>query len=367
MWHNQDKVDYLKDFIKKNGIDALFISSAPRVFYLTGFSSTNAYVIITSESKVFLTDPRYFERASEELVGWDLVEIKNSVIKEVIDLLKSREAKLVGYEKDRLTCEFLEALQKEKEIEFVGFSGILDDLRKFKDQVELGIIEEGIKITDEIYEAGVKYLKNSLSKGEILTELELRGYLVFQMLKKGASGESFPAIVACGKASSIPHWETSNQKIAPQAPLLIDMGLRWKGYCTDFTRTLYLGKPTQEFLKAYELVKSAWFIGFERVREGEPLKKVDEAIRKYFKKHGVDKYFVHATGHGIGVEIHEAPRVSLKTPEEELIKEGMVFTIEPGLYFKDAFGIRLENVVLVRGGRGEVVSEVPLDLEVIEV
>ncbi|RKX59602.1 MAG: aminopeptidase P family protein, partial [Thermodesulfobacteriota bacterium] len=144
-------------------------------------------------------------------------------------------------------------------------------------------------------------------------------------------------------------------------------------YCTDFTRTLYIGKPSSEFKKIYEIVKTAWYKGFEKVRRGVPINEIDRTIREYFKSKELDKYFVHGTGHGIGIDIHEPPKIyyqnitsTKRKTQIEIIEDGMVFTIEPGLYFPNKFGIRIENVIFVENGRGEVYSEVDIELKIIE-
>jgi len=350
------KIRYIKDFLEKEGLDAFLFTSQANIFYLTGFKSSHAYVIFTPQERFFLTDARYFEKAEEELMCWEVILIKGPPIKFIKKFLKDSGIKIIGFEKDHLTCEMRESLRC-RGIKFKGFSGVLKDLRKKKFPEELVVIKEGIKKTDEVYSKVLEKISPGMS------ELEVRGLIVSEIFSVGSSGESFPAIVASGKHSAIPHWETSFDTIKPSAPLLIDMGLIWEGYATDFTRTIYLGKPPKEFVYYYELVKTAWYKGFEKVKVGTSLKEVDLAIREYFWEKGVEKYFIHATGHGVGVEIHEPPRV-YKTCED-IIEEGMVFTIEPGLYFKGKFGIRLENIVIVENGRGEVVSQIPLDLKLL--
>ncbi len=351
-----EKIRYIKEFLKTEKLDAFLFTSPANIFYLTGFKSTHAYVIFTPHERFFLTDARYFEKAEEELSCWQVILIEGPAIKFLKKFFKSSDIKLVGFEKDSLTCEIREKLRC-KGIKFKGFSGVLKNLRKKKFPEEIAVIKEAIQKTDEVYNKVLEKISPGMS------ELEVRGLIVSEIFSAGSTGESFPAIVAAGKHSAIPHWETSPEIIKEKGPLLIDMGLIWEGYCSDFTRTLYLGKPSREFLYYYELVKTAWWKGFEKVKAGTPLKEVDIAIREYFREKGVDKYFIHATGHGIGVEIHEEPRV-FKT-SEDIIEDGMVFTIEPGLYFKGKFGIRLENIVIVKDGRGQIFSEVPLDLKIL--
>ncbi len=352
------KISFIQKFIEKEKISAFFFSKPANIFYLSGFHSTHAYILITLEKNYFLTDSRYFEKAKEELKNWEVILIEGNTFTFLKKFFKSLNLKTIGFEKEAFTI-FLREKLRTKGLRFKGFLNPLKPLRMIKLPQELEILVEGIKKTDLVYEALLK--KNSLND----TELSLRGKLVYEGFKMGFSGESFPAIIASGEHSSVPHWESGNFKIKIPAPLLIDMGFCWKGYMTDFTRTIYLGKPEKEFLNHYEMVKTAFFKALEKVKVGERIGKIDEEVREYFHKKGVLKHFLHATGHGIGVEIHEAPRVYFK--EKEVIQEGMVFTIEPGLYFEGKWGIRLENIIIVKDGKGEVVSKIPLDLQIVEI
>lgn len=280
--------------------------------------------------------------------------------KELKSHLKNLHLKVIGFEKDRTTYEFIEKIRS-KDYKLFGVSQPLKNLRLIKGLSEVESLKKSVEITDKIF----KELISFLLPGK--TELEIRGKIVELAFKWGAEGESFPAIVATSSHSAIPHWETSQEKIKNNAPLLIDMGVIFNGYCSDFTRTLYIGKADKEFKYYYELVKTAWFKAFERVKEGVPIYELDKVVRSYFESKGVLSYFTHALGHGIGIEIHEHPRVYYKKQkkwlkEYPLIKDGMVFTIEPGLYFSGKYGIRLENIVFVEKGEGKIYSEIPLEL-----
>lgn len=365
----ENKLNWIRNFLDKNNLSAFLFSSPSNIFYLTRFRSSNAFIIITPKDIYFLTDGRYFGKAKNELKDWEVLLIEGDSRIFLKNFIKELRIKILGFEKDNVTCDFKEKL-KIKGVRLKGFNKVLKDLRIIKDEEELKILKEGVKKTDKVYKEILDILQKSFSKeDEDLTELRLRGFLIFKIFEIGAEGESFPAIIASGENSAIPHWETSNKKIKKNAPLLIDMGILWKGYCTDFTRTLYLGKPSSEFKKLYDIVKTAWYKGFEKVKSGVPIGEIDKTIREYFKSKEVDKFFIHSTGHGIGVEIHEPPRIYYQKAskgEIEIIKDGMVFTIEPGLYFPNKFGIRIENVVFVENGRGEVYSEEGIDLRVID-
>ena len=350
------KLKEVQELIEKEGLDAFLFSSRANVFYLSGFSSTHAYAVITPSSKHLLTDGRYYEKAKAELKDWEVVLIKGRATRVLKRFLSDKGFSVVGFESDRVSCEFRRHLRSTK-IKWKGYSNFLKEIRALKTKEEINRMREGVKKSDSIY----RELLNFVRPG--VTELEVRGFIVSKIFEHGGSGESFPAIVASGEGSAIPHWETSRRKIRQNSPVLVDMGLVWEGYCTDFTRTFYVGTPDSEFVKVYNIVRDAHLFALEKVKVGNKLGEVDRAAREYIKRKRYGKYFVHTTGHGIGVEIHEYPRVYYKGEDADVvIEEGMVFTVEPGIYLPGKFGVRLENIVAVVDGVGEPLSSVSLDL-----
>lgn len=350
--------------LKEKDLDGFLFLYPPNVFYLSGFRASHAYVIINRDEKYFITDGRYFDKAKEDLPEWKVLRIEGDFIRYLKSFIKKLGIKRLGFEKDKVSCHLIERLRSSR-YKLVGVINPLKKIRMIKEEEELKILKEGIKKTDQVFKRVLEKVRDNMEK-ETLTELSVRGLIVSEIFREGGKGESFPSIVASGDASAIPHWEASERKILRHAPLLIDLGLIWKGYMTDLTRTIFIGKPDREFLKLYEIVKTAWFKGFEKVRVGTKISEVDRVIREYFKQKGLIEHFTHATGHGIGIEVHEEPRV-YPLNEETIIENGMVFTIEPGLYFEKKYGIRLENMVMVENGKGIVVSEIPLDLIILEV
>ncbi len=345
----------VKELIEKEGLSAFLFSSGANVQYLTGFRSTHAYALVSTGENYLLTDGRYFERA-KRIPRWHAVLIEGHALRFIKRFLKERGLRLVGYEKDRITCSMARQLRS-KGIRWKGYEGFLNAIRSAKTPEELRIMEEGVRKSDEVYMRLLEFVRPGMR------ELEVRAFLIGEFLRLGAYGESFPAIVASGEASAVPHWETSERTVEHGRPLLIDMGMVWKGYCTDFTRTIHMGRATEEFKKVYGVVRDAHLYALEAVREGRTVGEVDARAREHLERKGLGKYFTHSTGHGVGVEIHEHPRVYHKGPgAKEIIKEGMVFTVEPGVYIPGEFGVRLENMVAVRGGVGEPLSQISLDL-----
>ncbi|MCX8060075.1 MAG: Xaa-Pro peptidase family protein, partial [Aquificaceae bacterium] len=294
----------IQELLERHELDAFLFSSQANVFYLSGFRSTHAYVIVSHGPPYLLTDSRYYEKAKGSLKGWQVVLIEGNPLKTIYGVLRQIEALKVGYEQDRVSCEFSRKLKGG--FHWVGVSGFLKNLRAVKDREEIETLQEGVRASDRVY---TKVLEN-LREG--LTELEVRAMLLSEFFKEGAIGESFPAIVASGAGSAIPHWETSSRRIKAGEPLLIDMGMLWKGYCTDFTRTVYLGRAPAEFKKVYSVVRDAHLFALEKVKVGKKIGEVDRAAREYIKKKGFGRFFTHSTGHGVGVEIHEFPRVYYK-------------------------------------------------------
>lgn len=351
----KDRIKRVQELIRKSNLDAFLFTSQPNVFYLSGFRSSHAYIIITQDSYHLFTDGRYYEKAIKELRDWDIILLEGDPLKGIYKVLRKLKVQSVGYEEDKISCEFRKRLKGS--FKWEGKRGFLRDLRAIKDPIELERIREGVKVSDRVY----RRVLNRIREG--LRELEIRAMIVQEFFKEGAMGESFPTIVASGEASSIPHWETSNRVIRHGKPLLIDMGLVWKGYCTDFTRTIHLGRVSPEFKRVYSIVKDAHLFALEKVKAGRKIGEIDRTAREYIKKKGFGKFFIHSTGHGVGIEIHEFPRVYFKGVDRDVpIEEGMVFTIEPGIYLEGKFGVRLENMVVVKGGVGEVLSNIPLDL-----
>ncbi len=341
--------------IKEKGIDGFLFSSKPSVFYLSRFYSTNAYVLLTESKKLFMTDSRYYEGAKDKLKDWEVILLgkKNKKqIEELSDIINEMEIKKLGFEEDRTTVSFYRKLKEAVTAELVGFSGFLNPFRVSKTEEEIEIIRKAVEKTDRVF----AYILNKIPQAK--DELDLRRMIINQIFLEGGEGESFPSIVASGKNSAVPHHETSHTTIEKNQPVLIDMGMVYRGYCSDFTRTVFYGKVDRELEKIYHIVKEAHLTAVEKVKAGVPVREIDLAARKVIEKYGYGDYFLHSTGHGVGIEIHEPPRVSHLS--EEILVENAVITIEPGIYIPGKYGVRLENVVVVRKNSCETLTKTPL-------
>jgi Xaa-Pro aminopeptidase len=225
---------------------------------------------------------------------------------------------------------------------------LLSELRKRKDSLELVNIEKACRIVSK----AEKKLKEFIVEG--ITELEAANELDYYLRKLGAQAMAFPTIIASGKHSCYSHHHPTSKKIKTNIPVICDLGVYWKGYCSDFTRTIFLGKVDEKISKIYTAVKAAQQAVIKLVKPGLKFKALDLEARKIIKEYGYEKYFVHSTGHGIGLEVHEKPRIASTTNEK--IEIGNVFTIEPGIYIPGKFGVRIEDVVIVEKSGARVLT-----------
>lgn len=343
--------------LKDSGVDCFLFTSLSNVFYLSGFSSSNGYVILFEDEGYYITDGRYYENAKIKVKGLKVLLIsKDKKLKDIfLEIFSDKKVKCVGFEKDKITLSSYEKLKEDlSDYTLLGYTGFLDKIRMVKTEEEINIIKEATEKTDRIF---VKLIENIKSFD---TEISIRRKIVDLIFEENGSSESFPSIVATGKNSAIPHWETSFQKIEYNAPLLIDMGMRFRGYCSDFTRTIFLGKVDTKLEKIYNVVKEAHLEAVSIVKPGIKIKDIDKKARSIIERYGYGEYFIHSTGHGIGIDIHEEPRIYQDNDEELL--ENTVFTVEPGIYIPNLGGVRLENIVVARKSGAEVLTKIPLDI-----
>ncbi|MGC8650319.1 MAG: aminopeptidase P family protein [Hydrogenobaculum sp.] len=350
----KDILEKFYGFLKEKNIKSYLITYKPNVLYLSKFKSSNAYVLCLEGEFFFFTDSRYIEGAKEKIKHMEVINIEGSFLEFISKFLKAKNVDSIYVDKT-ISYAFYEELSKHINVCFEKDPTF--SLRKVKSKEEINIMKDGVKKSDAVYRRLLDFVKPGM------TEKDVKDFVVCEFLKEKAQKESFDTIVATGKNSAVPHHETSFDVVENDKPLLVDMGLMWEHYATDFTRTFHIGKPSEEFLKVYEIVKDAHLFAIEKAISGNYLKDVDLAARSYIESKGYGDYFTHSTGHGVGLEIHEDPRV-YKT-SEDIIEEGFVFTVEPGIYLPNRFGVRLENIVYIENGLPHVMSSIPLDLVIL--
>jgi len=356
----QHKVRFqaLRHAIGQQGIEALLVTHLPDVRYLCGFTGSNAALIITAKKAVLFTDGRYTAQASQETHGARVVISKKSALGDACVLLESSLGKKAhaAYDSQHTTVAGLATMRSAISARRRrGFFSplerpIVSELRMVKDADELKRMTEAAALGNRIFHAILPHIQSGVPETEIAASLE------FFARSLGAEGMSFETIVASGPRSALPHGRATSHKTPRNGFVTLDFGVILKGYCSDMTRTVCVGKPGAHERSAYGAVLEAQEAAVAAVRPRVTCGEVDEAARGTLRKAGLAKYFTHSTGHGIGLEIHESPRIAAGQTLE--LKPGMVITIEPGIYMPGKFGIRIEDMVAVTERGGKVLTPV---------
>ncbi|GGH10154.1 M24 family metallopeptidase [Silvibacterium dinghuense] len=342
-------------------IEAILITHLPDVRYLTGFTGSNAALAVTASKAVLFTDGRYTAQAKEEVKGARVVIAKGSALKEACAWLEESAA-AAGFDPANTTVSQLEMMRsalsgKRRRSFFQPLTQPLAaDLRMVKDEDELRAMTAAAKLGNRVFKAVLPHLKPGVPETEIAAGLE------FFARSMGAEAMSFETIVASGERSALPHGRASSRKLPRKGFVTLDFGVILKGYCSDMTRTVHLGKANPEERHAYEAVLAAQEAAVSAIKPGVTCGEVDEAARSVLRSAGLAKYFTHSTGHGVGLEIHENPRVA--AAQAQILQPGMVVTVEPGVYMPGKFGIRIEDMVAVTGRSRKVLT--PVDKKLIE-
>lgn len=332
-----------KKMMNEKQIDAMLITNLLNVRYLTGFTGTTGIALLIGEKKYFITDFRYVEQGKKEVEpnGFELICENISSLRKVGELLNEEKVERLGIENQSVTLDQLNAfILNFPKVEFINLDDTFLEEREIKKDKEIEIIEESIKIAEKAMEMTLPKIKVGVKETDIVAELE------YQMKKLGASKSSFDIIVASNERSALPHGVAS-EKLIEDGFLTIDYGCFYKGYASDITRTFYVGEnPTEKHVEIYNIVKEANERAILEVKPGISIHELDEIARDYIKEKGYGEYFGHGLGHGIGLQIHEYPFVSFKA-KNKILQEGMVITIEPGIYIPNFGGVRIEDDVLV--------------------
>ncbi|HEC68933.1 MAG TPA: aminopeptidase P family protein [Candidatus Omnitrophica bacterium] len=336
--------------IKRENLDSLFVSSEANILYLTGLR-IEGYLLVCSQKIILFTDFRYFLEAKKRTkeLGIDLAIYEYDIFRFIANRIKGLLLKKVGFESTHLSYQEFSELKKHlKNVELIPTFLLIEKLRMIKDSQELSLIKKGVSITEEAF----SFLESTIYEG--LTEKFL-AVEAEKFIKLKAEDIAFPPIIAVGKNSSYPHYKTGEAKIRRKEVVLIDLGSKYYGYCSDLTRVFFLSKMPHYLKKIIDIVRKAKELSLKKIKEGVKIKEIDRTARNYIEKKGLGKFFRHSLGHGVGLEVHECPGINPKN--EEVLKEGMVITIEPAIYLPDKFGIREETMVLVKNNRGEILDE----------
>jgi len=344
--------------VRAAGVSAMLITHLPDVQYLCGFTGSNAVLLVFTGKRaaVLFTDGRYTRQAKAEAVGTTVVIATRSAMQEACALLAKSGVRSCGVDASHTTMAALEQMRKAMPIGrrsiFKPLPSLIAMERERKDADEIARMRRAAKLGCELFEHILGFIDYGMTEAQVAAELEHAARL------RGAAGMSFETIVASGERSALPHGHATAARLPRNGFITLDFGVMLNGYCSDMTRTLYMGKASAFERDAYEAVLAAQTAGVEITAPGVSCEEVDEACRSVLRKAGLAKWFTHSTGHGVGLEIHEGPRLAAGFKQK--LEPGMVITVEPGVYLsrrggKD-FGIRIEDMVLVTAKGHEVLT-----------
>lgn len=343
-----DRFNKIVETIGPHGIDGLLLNSEANVSYAAGFHAPDSYMVISEKRGTLITDFRYasdFKRLSKPPI--EILEYKDSIFKTIAQVLKQENLKKIGFESRHLTfaeCEILNKLAP-KSARFIPLAQTLEPLREIKEKDEISNIRRAVEITRQ----ALSFIEKKLKSG--VTELQIGAEIEHFIRLKGATRSSFDIIVASGPNSSFPHAPISDRIIKNGEPVVIDIGVEYNGYKSDLTRTFFLGKISPIALEVKRIVCEAQKRAIKKIKPGAIIKDIDRAARYYIEGKGFGKNFGHALGHGVGLEVHESPSINKKNNHR--VKKGMIFTVEPGIYLSEEFGVRQEEMVLVTDNEAE--------------
>ncbi|MFO7727986.1 MAG: Xaa-Pro peptidase family protein [Desulfonatronovibrio sp.] len=346
------RIQKLREKMSSRGIKFFLVQSPASRFYLSGFelfdpqgNESSGYLLVTDRKVMLMTDPRYLEAGKESFPPEDILIYFKDKYQKINEFLKKLGVDRLGIEPQWMNYEFFESLKKEFELEPV--KGMVEDLRLIKDPDEIRLMKESCALNHKVF----KLIEDMVGPG--LTEVQIAWEAEKMFRENQASGLSFSTIVASGPKSAQPHAIPANIPVKENAPLLIDMGCRLNDYCSDQTRTFWVGKDISDtFLKTRDLVMQAQQKVIDKIEPGMPVSQAYDLVRSFFQDKGVFEHFTHALGHGIGLETHEPPSIS---PAAKVsFQPGMIVSIEPGLYYPDWGGVRWEYMILINENGVEV-------------
>jgi Xaa-Pro aminopeptidase len=340
------------------GIDLLLVTNLVNLQYLTGYTGGNGIAVIGPETRVFFTDFRYIEQAAEEVDStFDRARSSQDLLEGVEDSLPAGEARL-GFEEAHVSVAQHRRLREllPDRVELVGVSGLVEGLRAIKEPAELAAIRAATDLADEAFE--------QFTSGGLIghTERDLALTLEFEIRRRGAERPSFEPIVAAGPHGALPHATPRDVAVRVGDLVVVDWGAELDGYCSDCTRTLAAGEPGREAGDVYELVLQAQLAALEAVAPGAQARDVDAVAREMIAAGGYGEHFGHGLGHGVGLEVHEAPRLAQRS--EAQLQPGNVVTVEPGIYLPGRFGVRIEDLVVVAADGREILTSISKELTV---
>jgi Xaa-Pro aminopeptidase len=337
-------------------LGSLVVTQSASWFYLTGFTGDAGALVVSRQSAALITDGRFTEQARQETSGIRIVPQAGTLAASVGQFLKSSGAGKVGFDASHVTVSQFRAMRKAagSRVRWIPAAGQVERLRQQKEAQEIALMRKAAVLAGEVLESALKVLKPGVRELEVAAEIE------YQLRQRGASGPAFETIVAFGKRSAYPHARATAKRLRKNELVVLDLGAILAHYCSDITRTVVVGQAPARIRRWHRAVQEAEAAAIAAVKAGVTCGEVDAAARRVLAGHRLDAYFVHSTGHGLGLEVHEDPRVA--KGQKQVLEPGNVITIEPGVYVPGVGGIRIEDDVAVHAGRTEVLTRIPRDL-----
>ncbi|WP_153722359.1 M24 family metallopeptidase [Sporosarcina cascadiensis] len=333
------KIEKLRQLLEEQQVDALLITSPYNRRYMTHFTGSAGAVIISRNDAVFITDFRYMDQANEQVHGFRIVQHTGTMIQEVANQVKEMKIRTLGFEKEHMSYSQFEMYKEHTEAELVPSAGLVEKLRLIKTPDEIETLKQAAAIAD----AAFVYICSVIKAGK--TELEISNELEFFMRRQGATSSSFDIIVASGERGALPHGVASAKVIEDGDFVTMDYGALYNGYISDITRTVAVGQPSAKLAEIYDVTLKAQELAVENIKPGMTGIEADRIARDYIKSKGYGEAFGHSTGHGIGMEVHEAPALSFRS--ETVLVPNMAVTVEPGIYLPGIGGVRIEDDLLI--------------------
>lgn len=334
------RVIRLREAMNKQHLEAVLITGEVNRRYVTGFTGSSGYVLVTLQDAWLLTDFRYLIQAAEQAQGFQIVDHGASVTGALQSLLSGASIKRLGFEEELMSFATYRSYERElKPVELVPVNGLVEELRMFKDSGELELMKAAADLADQTFMHMLDVLKPGISEWDAALELEIF------MRKNGATGPSFDTIMASGERSALPHGRASERIMQSGDLVTMDFGALMNDYCSDITRTVAIGNPSEKLREIYDITLEAQLRAVEGIRPGMTGREADALARDVIASYGYGEYFGHSTGHGLGMEVHEAPRVSKAS--DTVLQPGMVVTVEPGIYLPGMGGVRIEDDIVI--------------------
>ena len=353
-----ERLKRLRALLPAKKLDAILVTDLKNIRYLTGFTGSNAYAIVSLDRAFFLTDPRYESQSAKEVKGFR-VKIFKKALDTVAQTVASTKAGVIGFESSSMSFESHSKLAKalRAKARLKAAPGLFSTLRRVKDRFEIEKIREAASLLDKGFAQAIKVVKPGAIERDAAFSIESF------WRKRGAEGLAFDTIIASGARGALPHGKASEKQIKKGELIVVDMGVLLNGYNSDGTRTFVTCTPTRKQKEVYNIVKDAQAAAIDSIRPGVKASEVDRAARGVIEKAGYGKFFGHGTGHGVGLDIHEAP--GLGPTSNEVLEEGMVITVEPGIYLPGWGGVRIEDMALVTKGGADILTSTTRDLVIL--